>query len=89
MTRRLLMLTPALLLFAVILPVAAQAPIDDGAPAEAVLYVGWAGTPAVEADYEGSTLKKVVDLMEPAQVARAWTRWRGFDRGEGRSGGLQ
>ena len=42
------------------------------------MYVGWAGTPAVEADYQGSTLKKVVDLMEPAQVAQAWTRWRGL-----------
>ena len=76
MTRRLLAV--ALLLVSAGLPAAAQAPIPDGAPAETVLYVGWAGTPEVEADYQASTLKKVVDLMEPAQVAQAWTRWRGL-----------
>jgi|GEM_PF-2016477 len=76
MTRR--PLAAALLLLSTVLPAAAQAPINDGAPAETVLYFGWSGTPAIEADYQNSTLKKVVDLMEPEQVAKAWTRWRGL-----------
>jgi len=60
----------------------AQAPLSDSAPAQTVLYVGWSGVSAVEADYQASTLKQVVDLFEPEQVSRAWTRWRelGLDK---------
>ena len=72
------LLAAALLLSPTALPAAAQAPINDGAPAQTVAYFGWSGTLAVEADYQGSTLKKVVDLVEPEQVAAAWARWRGL-----------
>ncbi len=74
------LLAAALLLLSVPLSAAGQAPVDDGAPAQAVFYLGWSGTPGLEAEYQGSNLKQVVDLFEPAQVAAAWTRWRGLTK---------
>ncbi len=50
-------------------PLKAQAQSPD-------LQFDWAGVDAIEADYNPSTLKKVVDLLEPDTLVAAWLQGR-------------
>jgi hypothetical protein len=54
-------------------PTASQ-PLIERVPADALLYLGWAGTDGLAAKYEPSTLRQVVELTDPQRVALAWHR---------------
>lgn len=47
-------------------------PLIEHVPAEAVAYVGWAGTDSLADAYAQSTLREVVDLVDTDKLYAAW-----------------
>lgn len=79
LTRR---FVPALFLLALVPLVRAQAPLADRVPADAIIYVGWQGTDALQAQYQQSKTRALFDALNVQNLVDQIIRQATADAGD-------